>query len=136
MSSTTYKYVDIIEIVYIADYDDCTSTEEHQPIPCCNDLTRCQAWFESSEFLIRVKKVFTFFLTNLGLVMLVTCYCLLGAVIFEWLERTNEIEVNRMFVLIFRMFVLILYFRLKRAFQKFENEFWKRYGKKSTPQMY
>lgn len=53
-----------------------------------------ECW-DQSEFLIKVKKVLTFLVTNLGLICLVTCYCLFGAVIFELIEFNNEIQVKR-----------------------------------------
>ena len=35
----------------------------------------------------------TYVITNVGLILLVTCYCLVGGAIFEDLERQNEIQV-------------------------------------------
>jgi hypothetical protein len=53
----------------------------------------CVAQVENSILLNGLKKSCTFLVTHVGLIWLVTCYCLFGAVIFELLEHSNEIKV-------------------------------------------
>lgn len=42
-----------------------------------------------------VKQVLSFLLSHIGLLSLVVGYCIMGAFIFEELERYNELEVKR-----------------------------------------
>lgn len=63
--------------------------------PCCTAFLACMECWNRSEFLIKVKKVLTFLVTNLGLICLVTCYCLFGAAIFELIEVKHEIQVKK-----------------------------------------
>ena len=62
---------------------------------CCQCWIACYQCWNSSIFLKRFKKCFTFVFTNVGLILVVICYCLFGAVLFEVLEAKNEIEVKR-----------------------------------------
>ena len=42
-----------------------------------------------------IRKIISFLLSHIGLLSLVVGYCIMGAFIFEELERHNEIEVKR-----------------------------------------
>ena len=79
------------DIETTTNYDE---NEENHP-KCCQCLWQCSECWNQSICLKRLKKFFTFLFTNLGLIILVICYCLFGAVLFEVLEWENEIEVKR-----------------------------------------
>ena len=59
----------------------------------CDNLRR---WFACTwlDTLRSLKKFVTFVLTHIGLMCFVVCYCLLGAITFELLERDHELEVR------------------------------------------
>ena len=73
--------------------------EENPRKCCCSCFWRCMECWDESKFLRKVRKFFTFFFTHAGLILLVTCYCLLGGVIFELIEAQNEIKVRSFLIL-------------------------------------
>ncbi len=73
----------------VQDFDE----DEQEGEKCCSCLRHCMESCDNSPVSKKIKKIFTFVVTNLGLVMLVTCYCLMGAVMFELFEGAKEIQV-------------------------------------------
>jgi hypothetical protein len=62
---------------------------------CCSCFLTCMECWDRSEFLKKVRKIFTFLFTHLGNIALVSFYCIFGAFIFELLEWEHEIEVKK-----------------------------------------
>ena len=73
-------------------------TDDYQDVieerKCCSWIRDCLDCCEKSHILRKIKRVFTFVFTYLGLILMVTCYCLFGGVIFEYLEQGHEIDVS------------------------------------------
>ena len=49
----------------------------------------------SKQFMVSHRSVTSFLLSHIGLLSLVVGYCIMGAFIFQELERANEIETKR-----------------------------------------
>ena len=55
----------------------------------CNDCRIC-----CSGFCSGLKDVLTFLLSHIGLMSIVVAYCLLGGLVFEKIEKENELKVR------------------------------------------
>ena len=58
-----------------------------------NSFLKCFQNFNSNHFLENIKRGLSWVLTNIGLICVVVCYCLLGALTFRYVEQENELEV-------------------------------------------
>ena len=58
-----------------------------------NSFLKCCQKFNSNQFLENIKRGLSWVLTNIGLICVVVCYCLLGALTFRYVEQENELEV-------------------------------------------
>ena len=63
-----------------------TDFAESEPPPPASKCSKCLKFF---------RQVLSFLLSHIGLLSLVVGYCIMGAFIFEKLEKENELEVKR-----------------------------------------
>ena len=65
-----------------------------------NSFLKCCQKFNSNQFLENIKRGLSWVLTNIGLICVVVCYCLLGALTFRYVEQENELEVRYIYATI------------------------------------
>ena len=59
------------------------------------DLGQDCCWkIKTSESWQKIRRGLSFMFTNVGLICFVIFYCIIGALVFEYLEKQNEIEVR------------------------------------------
>ena len=83
--------ISLVDDVLMDNQEDFLEDEERK---CCSWVRDCLDCCERSHILRKIKRTFTFVFTYLGLIFMVTCYCLFGAVLFEYLEQGHEIDVR------------------------------------------